>query len=100
MQTISMRLITIVAEPVLADRLTHDVQRLGATGWTLTEGRGSGSRGTHAEEVPGSAVRLECVATAEACARILCELAEAYFPHYGVVAWVMPVDVVRGDKFA
>ena len=31
--------------------------------------------------------------------RILEALAERYFPHYALVAWVADVHVVRGEKY-
>lgn len=99
MHTITLRLVTIITEPVLADRIKGDLRRLGAKGWTLTEGSGAGSRGMHAAEVPGSNARLETIVAAEVADRILAHVAQEYFPHYGVIAWVTPVDVVRGEKY-
>jgi nitrogen regulatory protein P-II 2 len=32
--------------------------------------------------------------------RILARVAEEYFAHYAVIAWVEDVEVVRGDKYA
>ena len=48
MQTHPLKLVTIVAESTLEHRLTDALKELGATGFTVLEGRGEGSRGLHA----------------------------------------------------
>ncbi|HEX9165866.1 MAG TPA: hypothetical protein VF862_08125 [Gemmatimonadales bacterium] len=94
-----LRLVTIVAEPVLESRLVRDLKALGASGWTLTESRGEGSRGMRASDVPGEGIRLEVVASPETADRIVAHVAEHYFPNYAVIAWVCEVQVVRGEKY-
>lgn len=95
----TLRLVTIVAEPVLESRLVRDLKVLGATGWTLSETRGEGSRGMRASDPPGQGIRLEIVASPEVADRIVAHAAEHYFPHYAVIAWVETVEVVRGEKY-
>lgn len=80
--------------------LTADLKQLGATGYTLAEARGEGSRGMRASELPGSNVRIETLVDAAVADRILELLATRYFPDYAVVAWAAEVEVVRGDKYA
>jgi nitrogen regulatory protein P-II 2 len=95
----SLRLVTIVAEPVLEPRLLKDLRALGATGWTITESRGEGSRGMRASDLPGAGIRIEVVASAEVADRIVSHVAERYFPNYAVIAWTSEVQVVRGEKY-
>jgi hypothetical protein len=52
-----------------------------------------------ASDWEGKNVRIETLVPAEAAERILAHVAEAYFPHFAVVAWVEDVEVVRGDKY-
>lgn len=99
MAATSLRLVTIVAEPVLEPRLVRDLKSLGASGWTLTETRGEGSRGMRASDVPGAGIRLEVVTSAPLAERIVAHVAEHYFPNYAVIAWVATVDVLRGEKY-
>jgi len=99
MGTVGLKLVTIVAEPVLEERLVEALHRLGARGHTVAEVRGAGSRGMRASDPPGQGVRIEVVVSAEAAARILDHVAEHYFPHYAVIAFVADVAVVRGDKY-
>ena len=48
MHTHPLKLITIIAEPVLEARITTELLALGATGFTVVDGRGEGSRELHA----------------------------------------------------
>jgi len=99
MNTVPLKLLTIIAEPILETRLTADLKEMGASGFTVTESRGEGSRGIRAGEVPGSGIRIETVVTEEVSGRILDFVARHYFPSYAVIAFVSAVDVVRGDKY-
>ncbi len=94
-----LQLVTIVAETVLRDRITRRLQDLGATGFTVTESQGRGSRGLRTGDVPGQGVRIETLVTPEVAVRILGMVAERYFADYAVIAWVTEVQVVRGDKY-
>ncbi len=99
MHTVVLKRITVVAEPVLEDRLTADLRRLGATGFTVCDVRGEGSRGMRASELPGAGVKIETLVSPAVADRILERVATHYFPHYAVIAWVTDVAVVRGDKY-
>ena len=99
MLTYPLTCVTIVAEPVLQEHLLADLRRLGARGWTITESQGEGSRGLRASDPPGAGIRIEAILPPETAMTILEHVAEAYFPHYAVIAWTTEVRVVRGDKY-
>lgn len=99
MATVPMKLVTLVAESVLADRLVIELGRLGASGWTITEARGDGSRGVRTGPLTGENIRLEAVVDAAVAERLLETLHRDYFPHFALVAWVSDVQVVRGEKY-
>jgi nitrogen regulatory protein P-II 2 len=99
MQTHALKLVTIIAEPVLEPRLTQELRALGASGFTVVEGRGEGSRGIHAAEIPGINVRIETVVPPEVAERIVDHLTATYFTDYEVIAYLSDVHVVRGDKY-
>jgi nitrogen regulatory protein P-II 2 len=88
MLTTPLKLVTIVGESVL-----------GATGWTICEARGEGSRGMRASPVPGDNIRIEAVVSEAVADRILAALSTEYFPHFALVAWISDVQVVRGEKY-
>lgn len=99
MRTVPLKLVSIVAEAVLEERLVREMKGLGARGYTLTEVRGEGSRGVRASEWEGRNIKLETLVSAEVAERILEHVAERYFAHYAVVIYVESVEVVRGDKY-
>jgi len=100
LHTVPLKLVTIVAEPVLEERLVRALQELGARGHTASAAHGGGSRGMRASDPPGESVRIETVVGAAAAERILAHVAEHYFPNYAVIAFVSDVHVVRGEKYA
>jgi nitrogen regulatory protein P-II 2 len=99
MLTTPLKLVTIIGESVLAERLTAELRSLGATGWTMTQASGDGSRGMRTGPLPGDNMRIEAVVGDEVADRILATLASEYFPNFALVAWVAEVQVVRGDKY-
>ena len=99
MHTHPLKLITIIAEPVLEPRITAELLALGATGFTVVDGRGAGSRALHAAEIPGVNVRIESIVTTTVAEAIVAHLATQYFPNYSVIAYVSDVAVVRGAKY-
>jgi nitrogen regulatory protein P-II 2 len=99
MQTQSFKLVTIIAEPVLEHRITAELRALGASGFTVVEGRGSGSRGLHAAEIPGTNVRIETLVTASVADAIITHVSQHYFTDYGVIAFIADVAVIRGGKY-
>ncbi len=94
-----MKLLTIVAEAVLERRLLDELAAAGASGYTLGEVTGAGSRGVRATEFEGKNVRIETLVGPAVADRLLADLAERYFDHYALVVWVTDVDVVRGEKY-
>ena len=93
-----LRLLTIVAESVLEDRLVRDLLGRGASGYTATRAHGQGSRETRASALAGN-VRIEVVLDEDVERELLALLARDYFPNYAVIAWAHDVDVVRGAKY-
>lgn len=94
-----LKLVTVVAETVLRERITRRLLEWGATGFTVIESNGKGSRGIRSGDVPGEGVRIEAVVDAETAERILNGVSDRYFENYAVIAWVSDVQVVRGQKY-
>lgn len=96
---VPMRLVTIVAESVLQDRLLAAVMEAGATGYTISPAAGVGSRGLRATTLGGENLRIEALLPDPAADALMGALARDWFPHYAVVAWVTAVEVLRGAKY-
>lgn len=93
------KLVTIIAEAVLRDRLVRDLKKLGATGFTESQVRGEGSRGRRTVELEGQNVQLDTLVSPAVAAAILQCVSENYFEHYAIVAFARDVEVLREDKY-
>lgn len=99
MHTTPLKLVTIVTERILEDRLLRTVEELGARGYTVTQATGRGSRGVRASEWEGPDSRIETLVSPEVADAIVEHVAEAYFEHYAVIVYVQDAEVVRGEKY-
>jgi len=99
MQLYPLKLITIVAEEILKDRLVKKVQELGATGASFHRTQGVGSRETRHNDMFGENVQIKIVCAPDVASRILTYIAENYFDHYAIAAWISDVEVMRGAQF-
>ena len=99
MITTPRKMVVIVTEPVLEARLVKELHELGATGWSITDGRGAGSRHAHATDLPGANIRIEVIAPVDIADRIMDHVSALYFTHYSFIAYVMDVAVARGAKY-
>lgn len=95
----SLKLITIIAEAVISEKIIREIQAQGAKGYTATSVEGQGSRGVRASEWEGKNSKIQAIVNEEIAEKILSLLAEHYFPNYAVIAYVQDVGVVRGDKY-
>ena len=100
MVTETRRLLTIVTEAALETDLTAAIRKLGATGYTITNARGRGSRGVRdADWKTSSNIRIEVIceaATADAIAEFL---RDNYYRDYAMVLYLTDVAVLRPEKF-
>lgn len=95
-----IQLVTIIAEPSLESKLTSELRLLGATGYTVLEGRGAGTRGgSRGIDIPGANVRIETLVPHAVAERIVEHLAQHYFTDYSLAAYVTDVGVVRTAKY-
>ncbi len=95
-----LKLLVIVAEAVLRDRLVAELKTIGVPGCTLTTAMSWAREGLGSGEFEGPSVRLEVVASVEAVDAILVALSEKYFATWSIMAWVTDVQVVRPEKYA
>jgi nitrogen regulatory protein PII len=96
----SRRLITIVTEAILEVELCEILEQLGATGYTVTNARGSGHRGIRSAGWSSSSnVRIEVVCNQDVAQRIATHLRENYYNDYAMIMFESDVRVLRPDKF-
>jgi nitrogen regulatory protein P-II 2 len=99
MHTTVLSLLTIIAEAVLKERLIAELMQAGATGYTVWDVEGDGSRRLRSGDMPGENIHLETITSFEVADKLLEKLAHNYFPHYAMIAYTADVHVVRGDKY-
>lgn len=91
--------VSIVSESLLKDEVIALIRKHGATGHTLTKVEGEGSEGRHASDWGGRNIKIETLVSAEVADAIMEDLSDEYFEDYSVIAWLVEVTVLRGDKF-
>lgn len=94
------KLITVVTEAVIEAQICRELLDLGATGYTVTEARGSGSRGVRSAGWASSGnIRIEVICTEDVATRIIQHLRTRYYEDYAMVLFETDVGVLRPDKF-
>ena len=101
MQLYPLKLVTVVGETVIMDDVAKEGVELGATGYTLSEVIGHGSRGTRTSILTGASktMKVEFVVPMDVAEKILTHVSHAYFEHYACIAWLSDVQVVRGQAY-
>lgn len=94
-----LKLVTIIAEDILEEKILPELIELGAHGYTVTKAWGQGSHTLRASEWEGENIRIEILVNPDIADKILEHLSEKYFNRHGVVAYLSTVEVLRNDKF-
>ena len=97
--TTELKLVTIVTERILEDRLLRMLEKVGARGYTLTQATGRGSRGVRASEWEGPDTKIESLVSESVAEAIVQHVSEQFFEHYAVIVYVVDAQVVRGEKY-
>jgi len=94
------KLLTVITESDLEDRLIEDVDRLGAKGYTVSSVGGKGEKGIrNAMWSSNSNTKIEIVCDPKVCEKIVEFLTSNYLKNYAMILFVGDVDVLRPRKF-
>jgi nitrogen regulatory protein P-II 2 len=99
MQTTRLKLVTIIAESILEERMLRELRQLGARGYTVGAARGEGTRGIHGIDWEGQNVRIETLVGPEVAERIMAHVAAHYFSDYAVIVYAVDAEVLRSEKY-
>jgi len=99
MNPATLQKLTLIAERVLRDDLLKLLRKHGATGWTITQVEGEGSRGVRATEWEGRNVQIDSLVPREIADSILEEVSGKYFEDWAVIAYTVEAHVLRGGKY-
>jgi nitrogen regulatory protein PII len=100
METARRKLVTVVTEALIEKELLAALEKLGVTGYTITEARGKGHRGVRdAGWEHGRNIRVEIVCEDAVARRVAAHLKEHFYPDYAMVMFISEVEVLRPEKF-
>lgn len=95
-----IKLLTIYTEAALESQLISDIEELGANGYTITNARGKGSKGSRsAAWEANSNIRIEIICNSTIAQHILEHLQDKYYDHYAMVTFTCDINVLRPEKF-
>ena len=101
MQLYPLKLVTVVGESVIMEDIAKEAVELGASGYSLTDVQGQGSRSTRNVIITSGSktMKLELVVPMDVAEKVLKHVSHTYFEHYACIAWVSDVQVVRGESY-
>jgi nitrogen regulatory protein PII len=93
-------MVTIVTEAALERALVAELEALGVRGFTITDARGKGSRGTRKSDwVQEGNIRVEVICDPALADRIAEHVRDKFYANYAMILFMQDVSVLRSDKF-
>lgn len=93
-------LLTIVTEKTIEKKICKDLETLGATGYTVIDARGKGTRGARAGEWDFDRnIHIEALCSEIIARKIEQHMQENYFNDFGMIIYSHEVCVMRSNKF-
>lgn len=95
-----MKLVTIICEAVLEERVVELLRACGAHGHTAFDVRGSGNQGKRSADMLESGnVKIKAIVKPAVSEALLQKLHDELFQAYAMIAYETDVRVLRPDKF-
>ena len=96
--------IVVITEKIIAEAVAAVIEECGATGWTITDADGKGSRGIRSSERVAmetmANVKIETIVSDAAQADAIAEkIAAKFFRNYSGIMYAMDVEILRPHKF-
>lgn len=100
MQTEIRTLLTIITEAALETSLLDMFNQQGVSGYTICDARGGGDHGVRDGSwgISGN-IRIEIITNRPQAEQLLNYLQIHYYPHYAMIAFLQPVEILRSHKF-
>ena len=100
-----LKLVTILVEPEIANRLAEELIGQGARGYSLSPGRGKWQRGLSSaggqvSDWEGTNMRIETVVPPRVADAIFAHLRAHYFSYYAIFAYTSDVWVERPERYS
>jgi nitrogen regulatory protein PII len=95
-----MKLVTIICESILEERVVELLRQSGAHGHTAFDVRGSGNQGERtADMLESGNVQIETIVQPAVAEAVLQKLRDELFHDYAMIAYESEVRVMRPEKF-
>lgn len=96
--------VVIITEKLISDKVTDIIDECGATGYTITDAGGKGSRGIRSNRSSVTDayvnVKIQVITASEEIAnKIANRVAEEYFDNYSGITFLEDVEIIRPQKF-
>lgn len=96
MDTSLTKLLTIYTEAALESTLIREIDKHGASGYTITNARGKGSSGARtASWEANSNIRVEILCTPELATKLAKALHQKYADNYAMLTYVTNAEIVN-----
>ena len=93
-------LLTVITEAAIEESLLRDLDKLGVSGYTVTDARGRGGRGVRdAAWREAGNIRIEVICNRALAKSVLSHLQIHYYVNYAMVSFMQDVEVLRPEKF-
>lgn len=100
MTTHPRKLVVIITESALENALSRELIALGAHGYTISDVRGRGSRGSReAVWEADRNIRFEVICDETVAGTIASAMREKYYDDYAMTLFVADIGVLRPEKF-
>ena len=94
------KLVVIITEGALENNLARELIALGAHGYTVSDVRGRGSRGTRESALEADRnIRIDVICDEAVAERIATAMQERYYDNYAMTLFVADIGVLRPQKF-
>ncbi len=94
------KLVVIITEGALENTLARELIALGAHGYTVSDVRGRGSRGTRESALEADRnIRIDVICDEAVAERIATAMQERYYDNYAMTLFVADIGVLRPQKF-
>lgn len=99
MKFTKLKLVTIIGEELLKEKLLHRVIELGATGASYHSNHGVGPRNARRDDVFGENFQLKVICPNEVAEKILSAVSKEFYDQYAIIAWQNDVEVLNGEDY-
>lgn len=100
MKLTKAKLVTIIIENDLKDRLIKELKSYSIKGYTVTEAKGEGLNGKNIDQWSGGNSSIKIIIKEEKALIILELLNKKYIGKYSCVVYLSDVEVLREEKFS